>query len=69
MLHLAHTENDMTEGKCIGYLYGVAKFNQSDACLLWLRLHRTNFTSKNATGTRLKHRPREAQRHGSQSAL
>ena len=69
MLHFAHAENDMTAGECIGSLYAVAKFTQSDAYLLWLRLHRTNFTSKNATGTRFKHRPREAQRHGSQSAL
>jgi len=69
MLHLPHAEIDMAAGECIGYLYGVAKFTQSDACLLWLLLHRTNFTSKNATGTKLKHRPREAQRHGSQSAL
>ena len=69
MLHLPHTKSDMTAGECIGYLYRVVKFTQSDVCLLWLLLYRTNLTSKNATGTRLKHRPREAQRHGSQSAL
>jgi len=69
MLHLPHPQNDMTAGECIGYLCGAAKFTHSEACLLWLRLHRTSFTSKNATRTRLKHRPREAQRHDSQSAL